>query len=45
MFPSDAERIYTALASTDKTSVAIDSDHYFTTPAPAISRRIPSRNG
>ncbi|WP_197507692.1 alpha/beta hydrolase [Mycobacterium sp. ACS4331] len=32
VFPSDAERIFTALASTDKTSVAIDSDHYFTTP-------------
>ncbi|MGD1109317.1 MAG: alpha/beta hydrolase [Mycobacterium sp.] len=32
VFPSDAERIYHALASTDKTQVSIDTDHYFTTP-------------
>jgi pimeloyl-ACP methyl ester carboxylesterase len=32
VFPSDAQRIYEALASTDKTQVSIDTDHYFTTP-------------
>jgi pimeloyl-ACP methyl ester carboxylesterase len=32
VYPSDAERIYEALASTDKTQRAIDTDHYFTTP-------------
>jgi pimeloyl-ACP methyl ester carboxylesterase len=32
VFPSDAERIYDALASTDKTQVSIGTDHYFTTP-------------
>ena len=32
VFPSDAQRIYDALASTDKTQYSIDSDHYFTTP-------------
>ncbi|WP_156748010.1 alpha/beta hydrolase [Mycobacterium sp. E3198] len=32
VFPSDAERIFDALASTDKTRASIDSDHYFTTP-------------
>lgn len=32
VFPSDARRIYDALASTDKTQVSIDTDHYFTTP-------------
>lgn len=32
VFPSDAATIFDALASTDKTSCAIDSDHYFTTP-------------
>ncbi|MCV7378348.1 alpha/beta hydrolase [Mycobacterium alsense] len=32
VFPSDAERIYGALASTDKARVSIDTDHYFTTP-------------
>lgn len=32
VFPSDAERIYDALGSADKTSASIDSDHYFTTP-------------
>ena len=32
VFPSDAKRIYDALASTDKTMCVIDSDHYFTTP-------------
>lgn len=32
VFPSDAQRIYGALASTDKLQVSIDSDHYFTTP-------------
>ena len=32
VFPSDAKRIYDALASGDKTHVSIDTDHYFTTP-------------
>ncbi|MBO0865779.1 MAG: alpha/beta hydrolase [Mycobacterium sp.] len=32
VFPSDAERIYDALAATDKSLCAIDTDHYFTTP-------------
>jgi hypothetical protein len=32
VYPSDAQRIYTGLASADKTSTAIDTDHYFTTP-------------
>ncbi|BBY27616.1 alpha/beta hydrolase [Mycolicibacterium sediminis] len=32
VFPSDARRIHDALASTDRTLCAIDSDHYFTTP-------------
>jgi pimeloyl-ACP methyl ester carboxylesterase len=32
VYPSDAQRIYDALASTDKSTRAIDSDHYFTTP-------------
>ncbi len=32
VFPSDAQRIYDALAGTDKTQVSIDTDHYFTTP-------------
>jgi esterase/lipase len=32
VYPSDAQRIYDALATTDKTLHAIDSDHYFTTP-------------
>lgn len=32
VFPSDAQRIFDALASTDKTQVSIDTDHYFTTP-------------
>ena len=32
VFPSDAQRIFDALAGTDKTRIAIDSDHYFTTP-------------
>jgi hypothetical protein len=32
VYPSDAQRIYDALASTDKTTCAIDTDHYFTTP-------------
>ena len=32
VFPSDAQRIYDALASEGKTFVSIDSDHYFTTP-------------
>ncbi|QUR66025.1 alpha/beta hydrolase [Mycobacterium spongiae] len=31
VFPSDAQHIYDALASTDKTQGSIDSDHYFTT--------------
>lgn len=32
VFPSDAQRIYNALAAADKTQDCIDSDHYFTTP-------------
>ena len=32
VYPSDAQRIYDALASTDKTQCSIDTDHYFTTP-------------
>ncbi len=32
VFPSDARRIFDALASSDKTHCAIDTDHYFTTP-------------
>ncbi len=32
VFPTDAQRIYDALASTDKTLCAINTDHYFTTP-------------
>ena len=32
VYPSDAQRIYNALASTDKSKCAIDTDHYFTTP-------------
>ncbi len=32
VFPSDAKRIYDALASGDKSQCSIDTDHYFTTP-------------
>jgi pimeloyl-ACP methyl ester carboxylesterase len=32
VFPSDAQRIRDALASTDTTSCSINTDHYFTTP-------------
>ena len=32
VFPSDARRIYDALAGTDKARAAVDTDHYFTTP-------------
>ncbi|MDH6243312.1 alpha/beta hydrolase [Mycobacterium sp. OTB74] len=32
VYPTDAQRIFDALDSTDKTLCAIDSDHYFTTP-------------
>jgi hypothetical protein len=32
VFPSDAQRIFGALASTDKTQSSVDTDHYFTTP-------------
>jgi pimeloyl-ACP methyl ester carboxylesterase len=32
VFPSDAQRVYDALGSTDKTLCAINTDHYFTTP-------------
>lgn len=32
VYPSDAQRVYDALASTDKQKCSIDSDHYFTTP-------------
>lgn len=32
VFPSDADRIFNGLSSTDKTRLDIDADHYFTTP-------------
>jgi esterase/lipase len=32
VFPSDAQRIYDALAGTDKTLRSFNTDHYFTTP-------------
>jgi len=32
VYPSDAQRIHDALASSDKAMCSIDSDHYFTTP-------------
>jgi pimeloyl-ACP methyl ester carboxylesterase len=32
VYPSDAKRIFDALASSDKTRCSIDTDHYFTTP-------------
>ncbi|EKF25513.1 alpha/beta hydrolase family protein [Mycolicibacterium hassiacum DSM 44199] len=32
VFPSDAQRIYDALGSKDKSRCSIDTDHYFTTP-------------
>jgi pimeloyl-ACP methyl ester carboxylesterase len=32
VFPSDARRIYDALAGADKAQASIDTDHYFTTP-------------
>ncbi|MGE2833107.1 alpha/beta hydrolase [Mycobacterium sp. SMC-4] len=32
VYPSDAQRIYDALAGADKTLRTIDTDHYFTTP-------------
>ncbi|WKG04151.1 alpha/beta hydrolase [Mycolicibacterium sp. HK-90] len=32
VYPSDAKRIYDALASADKEQCSIDTDHYFTTP-------------
>ncbi|OBB99511.1 alpha/beta hydrolase [Mycobacterium sp. 852013-50091_SCH5140682] len=32
VYPSDAQRIYGALASSDKTQCSINTDHYFTTP-------------
>lgn len=32
VFPSDADRIFDALAGTDRTRRSIDTDHYFTTP-------------
>ncbi len=32
VYPSDARRIYNALAGSDKAQCAIDTDHYFTTP-------------
>ena len=31
VYPSDAKRIFDALASTDKSQCSIDTDHYFTT--------------
>jgi hypothetical protein len=38
VFPSDAQRIYDALASTDKAQASIDTDHYFTTPGTRIEQ-------
>jgi pimeloyl-ACP methyl ester carboxylesterase len=32
VFPSDAQRIFDALAGTDKSLCSINTDHYFTTP-------------
>ncbi|WP_006241703.1 alpha/beta hydrolase [Mycolicibacterium tusciae] len=32
VYPSDAQRIYDALASADKAQCAIDTDHYFVSP-------------
>jgi acetyl esterase/lipase len=32
VFPSDAQRIHDALASSDKSQYSINTDHYFTTP-------------
>jgi esterase/lipase len=32
VYPSDAQRIFAALAGSDKTLCSIDTDHYFTTP-------------
>jgi pimeloyl-ACP methyl ester carboxylesterase len=32
VYPSDAQRIHDALASTDKSMASIDTDHYFITP-------------
>jgi fermentation-respiration switch protein FrsA (DUF1100 family) len=32
VFPSDAQRIFDALAGADKTRASVDTDHYFTTP-------------
>ncbi|RAV18153.1 alpha/beta hydrolase [Mycolicibacterium sp. GF69] len=32
VYPSDAQRIFDALAATDKAHCSIDTDHYFTTP-------------
>ncbi len=32
VYPSDAQRIYDALAGSDKAQCTIDTDHYFTTP-------------
>ncbi|OBI84356.1 alpha/beta hydrolase [Mycobacterium sp. E740] len=32
VYPSDAQRIFDALAGADKTHCSIDTDHYFTTP-------------
>lgn len=32
VFPSDANRIFEALATTDKSMRSVDADHYFTNP-------------
>jgi esterase/lipase len=32
VYPTDAQRIYDALAGTDKSQCSVDTDHYFTTP-------------
>lgn len=45
VFPSDAQRIFDALAGADKTRASVDTDHYFTTPGPAASRPTSSPDG
>ena len=45
VYPSDAQRIYDALASDDKAQCTIDTDHYFLSPGRAARRPIPSPNG
>ncbi len=45
VYPSDAQRIFEALAGSDKTLCSIDTDHYFTTPGHVANRPIRLRNG